>query len=147
MKVTEVLKTFRCSANFAYKCRDLKSKKGILSVPDPPLRNKISTDTANLVKEFYRSDENSRLMPGMKDFVSIKSNDGKTEKIQKRLVCCNLRELYSLFKSEFPNLKIGFSKFAEYRPQECTLAGGSGTHTVCVCIIHQNVKLMIGGRH
>ena len=38
---------------------------------------------------------------------------------------------------------MGFSKFAELRPKHCTLAGASGTHTVCVCTIHQNVKLMI----
>ena len=41
--------------------------------------------------------------------------------------------------------KIGFSKFAELRPQHCVLAGASGTHAVCVCTIHQNVKLMMIG--
>ena len=42
-------------------------------------------------------------------------------------------------------MKIGFSKFAELRPRYCVLAGASGTHSVCVCTIHQNVKLMILG--
>ena len=42
--------------------------------------------------------------------------------------------------------KIGFSKFAELRPN-CVLTGASGTHAVCACTIHQNVKLMmIGGK-
>ena len=40
-------------------------------------------------------------------------------------------------------MKIGLSKFAELRPKECVLAGASGTHNVCVCTIHQNVKLML----
>lgn len=40
---------------------------------------------------------------------------------------------------------IGFSKFAELRPKYCILAGASGTHSVCVCTIHQNVKLMLLG--
>ena len=40
---------------------------------------------------------------------------------------------------------MGFSKFAELRPKHCVLAGASGTHSVCVCTIHQNVKLMING--
>jgi hypothetical protein len=31
------------------------------------------------------------------------------------------------------------------RPKECVLAGGSGTHSVCVCTIHQNMKLMFQG--
>ena len=47
-----------------------------------------------------------------------------------------------MFKEKFPNHKIGFSKFAELRPKHCVLAGASGTHSVCVCTIHQNVKLM-----
>lgn len=32
--------------------------------------------------------------------------------------------------------------FASNRPKHCILAGTSGTHTICVCIYHQNVKLM-----
>ena len=63
--------------------------------------------------------------------------------VQKRLVLSNLREVYHEFKEKFPDLKIGFSKFAELRPKHCILAGASGTHAVCVCMIHQNVKLMM----
>ena len=62
--------------------------------------------------------------------------------MQKRLVLCNLKELHQQFKDEYPNEGIGFSKFAELRPKHCVLAGASGTHSVCVCTIHQNVKLM-----
>ena len=36
-----------------------------------------------------------------------------------------------------------FSKFAELRPKHCILAGASGTHSVCVCTIHQHLKLML----
>ena len=42
---------------------------------------------------------------------------------------------------------VGFSKFADLCPKHCVLAGASGTHAVCVCTIHQNVKLMmVGGK-
>ena len=59
----------------------------------------------------------------------------------------NLKVLYQEFKEKHPTDKIGFSKFADLRPKHCILAGASGTHTVCVCTIHQNVKLtMIGGK-
>lgn len=47
------------------------------------------------------------------------------------------------FKKTHGNLKIGFSTFASMRPKQCILAGAPGTHCVCVCTIHQNVKLMI----
>jgi hypothetical protein len=84
------------------------------------------------------------MMPGKKDFVSVKQG-GKREHVQKRLVLSNLKEAYQLFKEKFPDEKIGFSKFAELRPKQCVLAGASGTHSVCVCTIHQNVKLMMLG--
>ncbi len=71
-------------------------------------------------------------MPGMKDFVSVKQ-EGKRVHIQKRLVLSNLKDVYREFKDQFPALKVGFSKFADLRPKHCVLAGGNGTHSVCVC--------------
>lgn len=29
------------------------------------------------------------------------------------------------------------------RPQHCIFAGAAGTHTVCVCKVHQNMKLLL----
>ena len=42
-----------------------------------------------------------------------------------------------------PTVKICLSKFSQLIPQNCILAGASGTHTVCVCVHHENVKLML----
>ena len=78
-------------------------------------------------------------MPGKKEYVSI---DRKVHK-QKRLVLCNLSELYTSFKEKYPDVKIGFSKFCTLRPKWCVLAGPSGTHSVCVCSIHQNAVLLV----
>ena len=80
-------------------------------------------------------------MPGKKDCVSVRRPQGRVT-MQKRLVLTNLRELHRLFKDRHPEVKVGFSKFAELRPPHCVLAGASGTHSVCVCTIHQNVKLL-----
>ena len=65
--------------------------------------------------------------------------------IQKRLVLCNSKELYQQFKAEYPFEGIGFSKFTDLCPKHCVLAGARGTHSVCVCTIHQNVKSMLLG--
>ena len=65
--------------------------------------------------------------------------------VQKRLVLCNLKELYRLLNDKFPNVAKGFSKFADLRPKHCDLAGASETYSVHVCTIHQNVKLMMVG--
>ncbi|XP_066600762.1 uncharacterized protein [Prorops nasuta] len=97
------------------------------------------------IKTFYKNDEISSNMPGLKDYVSIRSEDGIRNHVQKRLILSNLSELYQCYRKQYPEDKIGFSKFASLRPQHCVLAGASGTHTVCVCAVHQNIKLMIFG--
>jgi len=74
------------------------------------------------------------MMPGRKDFVSIRKEEGRVH-IQKRLVLCNLKELYRLFKESFPHVAIGFSKFAELRPKHCILAGPMES-----CIHHQRIS-------
>lgn len=130
----------------ARKSKKLVEEKGILSTPDPKHGKPLPQETAVLVKEFYCSDEISRLMPGKKDYVSMGKNfEGKPIHVQKRLVLVNLREAHQEFKSSSPDVKVGFSKFAELRPKNCIIAGASGTHAVCVCTAHQNVKLMIAG--
>ena len=47
-----------------------------------------------------------------------------------------------MFKDLNPSAKISFSKFAQCTPQQCVLAGASGTHSVCVYTKHQNMELM-----
>ena len=54
----------------------------------------------------------------------------------------NLNEGFQLFKERYPDKKIGFNKFSKLRPKQAVLAGASGTHTVCVCLIHQNNRFM-----
>ena len=62
--------------------------------------------------------------------------------MQKQLVLANLKELYRSFKENNLNIEVGFSKFADLQPTQCILAGAAGTHCVCVCTIHQNMKLL-----
>ena len=38
---------------------------------------------------------------------------------------------------------LGFWKFASLRPPFCILPTAAGTHNVCVCVHHQNPKLMV----
>ena len=83
------------------------------------------------------------MMPGMIDFVSVRKDDGSRELVQKKLILCNLSELYENFKAQHPAVEISLSKFSQLRPRNCILAGASGTHTVCVCVYHENVNLML----
>ena len=126
----------------ARKAKQLVKDKGMLSSPDPCPGRHVSQETFDNIVGFYENDEHSRCMPGEKDFVQ--SAHGRIH-VQKRLILCKLKELYQHFKEKYPQQHIGFSKFTELRPKHCILAGASGTHSVCVCTIHQNVKLMLLG--
>ena len=130
-------KQFGVSEYLIRTARDLKKVGGILAMPEPKRGKSLSKETLDKVRQFYEDDEYSRQMPGKKDCVSV----GGTQ-YQKRLVLCNLSELYAAFKEAHPNVKIGFSKFCSLRPKWCVLAGASGTHSVCVCSMHQNAVLL-----
>ena len=133
---------FGASNFMARRAKQIVREKGILSTPNPKPGRSLPQASIEAVIHFYESDENSRMMPGKKDCISVRGAEGRITK-QKRLILSNLRELYHSFKNKHPEQKIGFSKFAELRPRHCVLAGASGTHSVCVCTIHQNMKLMI----
>ena len=64
-----------------------------------------------------------------KKYVSVSCNTHK----QKQLILSNLNELYTNFKSKYVSTSIGFLKFC----------GSSGTHSVCTCTYHQNMKLLL----
>ena len=53
-----------------------------------------------------------------------------------------MKKLYIEFKKIYPGYKIGFSKFCELRPKWCITVNSSRTQCVCVCMYHQNAKLM-----
>ena len=76
-----------------------------------------------------------------KECVTVKVND-KKDKLQKRLLLLNIRELYHEFKKLNPNVKIGFSKICELQPMQIVNVNSSGMHNVCVSEHHQNVKLL-----
>ena len=124
---------FSVSEYLIRQARELKKIHGILRKN----RGKpLPASTAEEVQFFYEDDAHSRLMPGRKDFVTIKKNVHK----QKRFLLCNLHELYVLFKEQNPVLKIGFFKFCSLRPKWCVTVG---TTSVCVYTIHQNAKVLV----
>jgi len=144
--VKRIQEEFSVTNYMARKAKELAKNYGILSSPNPKHGCSLPAETIRLVQSFYELDEVSRIMPGKKDFVSIREGDHRVH-VQKRLILGNLKEIYLQFKEKHPKEKVGFSKFAELRPRNCILAGASGTHVVCVCTIHQNIKLMmVGGK-
>ena len=146
--------------------RQLILQKGILSVPNPnngmliirlceKIKYQLHFCTLQLfysgkslsaskkldVTQFYESDDVCSVMLGQKDTKSVKIN-GQKSVYQKRLIMGNLKEIFKKFKFKNLDIKIGFSSFATLRPLYCIMAGAGGTHSVCVCPIHENMKLI-----
>lgn len=141
--IDQTVQEFKTTQYIVRQARTLREEKGILGerIMDNKQRT-LTNDTIKTVIQFYENEENARMLPGKKDSVSVQTEEGKIQK-QKMLVLYNLKELYEFFKMKHPEIKIGFSSFASLRPKWCVLAGAAGTHTVCVCILHQNPKLKI----
>ena len=53
--------------------------------------------------------------------------------------------MHADFLVKFPDIKISLSTFIVLRPPQCILAGPKGTHNVCVCKIHGNIRLKLNG--
>ena len=121
------------------KARKMKKEKGILPILEKKRGRALSEETKELVTNFYQDEELTQVMPGKKDCISVSRNVHK----QKHLVLCNLKKLFSMFKTRYPSTTVGFSSFCSLKPKRCVLAGASGTHAVCVCTIHQNTTLLI----
>ena len=129
---------FGVTEHFVCKAHKFCSERGILAEPEPKWGKSLPTDSALLVEAFYR-DKYTRLMPGRKDYFNIKCNIHQ----QKRLILCNLNELFRAFKEQNPTASLGLSKFYSLRLKCCVLAGSADTHAVCVYTRHQNMKLLL----
>ena len=99
-----IVEKFGATDYMVRRAKELAREKGILATPNPKTSGRtLSDQTVELVKEWYRSDEISRVMPGMKDFVSVKIGDTRMH-VQKRLILCNLREVYARRSMEMHKL-------------------------------------------
>ena len=103
--------------------------------------DKISETTVNKVKNFYLDECNSKILPGIKDTISVKTEYGKT-KLRKVLLLSTIDEAHKKFIQEEGNI-ISSESFRKLRPQNCVLVGSSGTHVICCCVNCQNPELLI----
>jgi len=103
----------------------------------------LTNDEVQKVQDFYVRDDISRMLPGKKDYVSVKQADGKREHRQKRVLLFKIGEAHELFKEE-SNVQIGKSKFAELRPPQ-VIPSSAIDQEVCICKYHENIDLLLHG--
>ncbi|CAD6225581.1 GSCOCG00011835001-RA-CDS, partial [Cotesia congregata] len=122
-RISEFMNISRHLVNVA---KNLLETKVLLSKPESKLGRSLSDELKSKIINFYNDDECSVNMPGMKDCISVRNDDGKLEPVQKRLILSNLKESYQKYRENYSEDKIGFSKYASLRPKYCVLAGSSG---------------------
>ena len=118
--IQETINEFKTTQYMVKQARALRDVKGVLGERSTDIKNlkKLTTEVVNQIVNFYEDDSNSRLLPGAKDYISIKTIDGR-QHIQKRLILCNLSEHYQkwLGKSKSNGkVKVGLTSFALLRP-------------------------------
>ena len=91
------------------------------------------------MRQFYQCNDVSRMAPGKRDVVTVRSSYGK-EKVQRRHLYMSIKETFNFFLTEHPNIKTGLTKF-EYLPPEQVKFSFETPANVCTCIYHQNVIL------
>ena len=126
------------------------------NVPEPKARRRLISEKSarsdaipeqvlDDVRAFYQRDDISRMCPGKKDYISIKTDQGR-ERHQKRLLLMNISEAHSLFCQDFGEGVIGLSKFAEIRPKY-VMTMTARSQDVCLCRYHENVGLIATSLH
>lgn len=138
----KIAKEFDVSRRIAHNAKILKERQGVMGEVLSKRGKNLPQETVDKIMKFFEMEDNSRIMPSMKDTVSMVIENKKI-KVQKRLLLFNLKELFVLYKESHPENPVSFSIFCKLRPKNCILLGQSGTHSTCVCVTHQNVKLML----
>ena len=84
-----MMKVFNITVRKARYVKKIVSVHGIFTFHNLKTGRALTPETKTLVKKLYKRNDISRMLPGMKDFVSIKNVDGTRSHIQKRLLLCN----------------------------------------------------------
>ena len=72
----------RCVKLYSKEIKSACKEKGILSLPSPKSGPLLPSEVIDMVHKFYESDEISQIMPGKKDFISVKI-EGECAHVQK----------------------------------------------------------------
>ena len=140
---TEMVRLFGCSTYRAEKAHKLRGEFGAFSAPEFQVpKNTIQPEVEMAVKKFYVDDANSRVIPGERNAIMAKDINGEKKRISKRLIYTSLKELFAEFVAINPDMKIGITKFSQLRPKYCAWPGPNGHHVTCVCVLHENFRVL-----
>lgn len=83
--LSKIANEIGCTKYMAQEAQNLQTQHGILARPKNKKYQRLTEETKKLVISFYCQDDVSRIMPGKKDYINVKT-DGLKMQIQKRLI-------------------------------------------------------------
>ena len=101
----------------------------------------LNCEQVDTIRTFYERDDNSRLMPGKRDTVTLK----KLKK-QKRLLSDRMAILHAKFRYEHSEIDVGYTTFCRHRPFWVVVPKLENRDT-CMCKRRSNVELMAKKLH
>ena len=101
----------------------------------------LSADTVSKVRDFFYQTNIVYTTPGQKDEMAIWEG-GKKIKLRKFYLELTVKEAFALFMEQYPNVKVGLSKFFELKPKN-VLHMSKAPNDQCKCITHENFRLML----
>ena len=80
-------------------------------------KNTLKSTMSSHIVAFLERDDNSRMIPGKKDFKTVREDNGLVkEKKQKRILNDYLKNLREKYLAEYPERKISLAMFCRFRP-------------------------------
>ena len=116
-------------------------RDGTVRVNRKERSDKCNPETIQKVTQFYLDEKNSKILPGKKDWVSVKTSNGRV-KMRKQFLLSTIGEAHLQFVEENGNI-ISKDMFRKLRPPNVVLVGSAGTHQICTCVLCENPKLML----
>lgn len=105
---------------------------------------RVTQEIKDEIIKYYLDESNTIICSGMKECVKIKVPGQPSISLQKQILIYDIKDLYKKWVNECGHEEVPcLHFFTKLRPKQCVIAGDPGTHNVCVCPIHQNVKLKL----
>ena len=98
------------------------------------INQRFTEENKKLITDFYVNTDVMYTMPGMHDEMTVWGNGIKSKR-RKYYSIMFLKEVYELFKQSYPDITVGFSKFASLRPANVLLLKDQHPD-MCKCEIH-----------
>lgn len=106
-------------------------------------QRQLPTELKQAVIDFYNRNDISYQMPGKRDYITIRDDNGSVQ-LQKRILLNSIRETYELFliDQNVTNDILSVNSFRILRPVN-VLTYSHMPHRNCLCPYHENINLLI----